>query len=490
MALPATLEGGSNTAGKANVSSTYDLFVNPPMTPADAGYVTAQNELDAGQITGSRTLRQPTTSIFNRQSVGIDTVEFSDFFTASTQNTGVWRSAATTFTIAQNAGYLTLNNSSVTTTGAAAIYQTWQSFSLYGHTPKMIEFSDYRTSLVATNQVAEYGLFLANLGVSPYTPTDGVYIRFNSTGVFGVINYNGVETSLQLLNSGQQEITENTKYRIVLNPYRIEFWGASATSSPRQLLGILPIPDANGPPFQSISAPFSIRLYNSGTAGSATQLKCAFVTVIEQDTNQGRPASHIQAGMGLSIYQGQNGGTMGSTALYTNSLAAGAGAVMTNTTAALGSGLGGQFSALPTLAAGTDGIVCSYQNPASTVTQSGRTMFITGVKIQSVVTTVLAGNATPVVYAYSLAYGHSAVSLATAEAVNAKAPRRVALGFESFAAAAAVGTLGSTNGITHQFDSPIVVNPGEFIAIAAKNLGVVTTTGVVTFMVTFIGYER
>ena len=53
-------------------------------------------------------------------------------------------------------------------------------------------------------------------------------------------------------------------------------------------------------------------------------------------------------------YQGQTGQTLGSTALYTNNLAAGAGAVMTNTTAALGSGLGGQFSALPTLAVGTD----------------------------------------------------------------------------------------------------------------------------------------
>jgi hypothetical protein len=53
-------------------------------------------------------------------------------------------------------------------------------------------------------------------------------------------------------------------------------------------------------------------------------------------------------------YQGQTGQTLGSTALYTNSQAAGAGAAMTNTTAALGSGLGGQFAALPTLAISTD----------------------------------------------------------------------------------------------------------------------------------------
>lgn len=82
--------------------------------------------------------------------------------------------------------------------------------------------------------------------------------------------------------------------------------------------------------------------------------------------SQAKAWAHVMAGAGGMSYQGQTGQTLGSTALYTNSLAAGAGAVMTNTTAALGSGLGGQFSALPTLAVGTDGIVSSYQVPVGT----------------------------------------------------------------------------------------------------------------------------
>jgi len=78
---------------------------------------------------------------------------------------------------------------------------------------------------------------------------------------------------------------------------------------------------------------------------------------------------------------------------------------------------------------------------------------------------------------------HTAVSLATAEAAWSKAPRRIPLGIQTFAAAAAVGTTWQV--VSMKFDRPIPVYPWEFVAISAKNLGVVTTTGVVTFLVTY-----
>ena len=488
MALDAAIQTGGSVAGKANVDTTFNLNVTLPLTAAQAGYATQQIELDKGDVLGSRTLRQPTASVFNRQSVGLDTVTWSDYFNAAAQNTGMWRSAVTGFTTAQTAGYLILNNAATVTANNAAIYQTYRTFTMLGSAPVLIEFSEFRSAVQAANQQAEIGLFLANLGSTPFTPSDGCYIRFNSSGAIGVLNYNGVEATISLLSGAQMVLNDNTTYRIIINHYRVEFWGASATSNPRVLLGVLPVPSANGPPFSALSAPFSIRLFNSGTAASGTQLRIANTVVVEQDIEQGDNAAHLLCGMGLMGSQGQNGGTMGSTALYTNSLAPGAGAVMTNTTAALGAGLGGQFAALPTLAANTDGILCSYQNPASAVAQTGRVLFITGVRIQGAVTTVLAGNATAVIYAYSLAYGHTAVSMATAEAIAAKAPRRVALGYETYAAAAALGALGA--GVTVAFSSPIVVNPGEFVAICAKNVGVVTTTGVITFLVTFDVYQK
>jgi hypothetical protein len=177
---------------------------------------------------------------------------------------------------------------------------------------------------------------------------------------------------------------------------------------------------------------------------------------------------------------------MGSTALYSNSLAPTAGAVMTNTTAALGSGLGGQFSALPTLAVNTDGIISSYQVPIGTSVLPGKTLYVNGVTINSVVTTVLVGNATSTTYIYSIAFGHNAVSLATTETTTSKAPRRKAIGIQTFAPAAAVGTLATP--IYYEFVNPVVVQPGEFIQIVGKNIGAVTTTGVITFIIDIDGY--
>ncbi len=69
-----------------------------------------------------------------------------------------------------------------------------------------------------------------------------------------------------------------------------------------------------------------------------------------------------------------------------------------------------------------------------------------------------------------------------------KGPRRIALGFESFTATAAIGVRGSDGGCEMTFNSPVVVQPGEFVAITAKNLGTVTSGGTITFLVTFDGY--
>jgi hypothetical protein len=57
---------------------------------------------------------------------------------------------------------------------------------------------------------------------------------------------------------------------------------------------------------------------------------------------------------------------------------------------------------------------------------------------------------------------------------------------ESYAAAAAVGTLGQ--GIILMFPTPQPVYPGEYADIALKNLGVVTTTGVITYVATIFGH--
>ena len=322
-----------------------------------------------------------------------------------------------------------------------------------------------------------YGIVATNAA-----PTDGIFFRMTSAAEFrAIVSTAGVETSM-LLSNALLTNGQATRFMICITDMSAEFYINT------NLVASIPITTAlsNGVLVSSPQQTIFYRVINGASApATPTVMKVSYVSVVLYSFQSGKPWSHIMAGMGGMGAQGQTGGTMGSTALYTNSLAAGAGAVATNTTAALGSGLGGQFSLLPTLAVPTDGIISSYQVPAGTNALEGKTLYITGVHIVGIVSTVLVGG--PVLGLWSLAFGHTSVTLATAEGAGTKAPRRVPLGIQGWVAAAAVGAQADRD-IHIAFNSPIVVQPGEFVQTVFKNIGVVTTTGVITFLVTFDHY--
>jgi hypothetical protein len=108
------------------------------------------------------------------------------------------------------------------------------------------------------------------------------------------------------------------------------------------------------------------------------------------------------------------------------------------------------------------------------------------------VQTVVVGG--PYVCQYSLAFGHTAVSLVTAEAAATKASRRVPLPAltQVVTAAQAVSTMVSQPGGAFQDfgDAPIFINPGEFVQLVGKHIGTAGTTGTVAHVVTFVyGWE-
>jgi hypothetical protein len=200
----------------------------------------------------------------------------------------------------------------------------------------------------------------------------------------------------------------------------------------------------------------------------------------------------IQAGDRLSVignrlagsYQGLSGGTMGSLATYVNSTNPTA-AAPSNTalTANLPGGLGGQGAVTAAVAAATDGIWGSYQVPAGTTAVQGRRLVIRGVLID-LINNGAAVATTATTIQFSLAFGHTAVSLATAEGAAAKAPRRVALGFATWPVGAAIGAAPTGGRIFADFgDASIYVNPGEFVALVGKFLiGTATASQVINFV--------
>ena len=475
----AVIETGGNSPGMANVDSNYNLQVITPTAMTQAGFVVLAGRNDDGTVVpGGRTNRIYVTE-GNRLAVAPHNLLWDDTFNATAQNTSKYKTNVTTQTVTFVNGYAILNGSNITTINTNCILQSYRTFPLFAKAELRANFSAMLTNAPQNNSVTEFGLFTipSNAGL----PSDGVFFRYNSSAELrGVISFAGTETQTAAITAPIFAV--NHDYVIVCQTNNVLFYIDDILQGKINLSTDAP---GQGQPMMSAALPITARHYIAGSAPAvATQLKISDIFVSLNGPDLCRSWSETKSGFGHMAYQGQNGGTMGSTALYTNSLAAGAGVAMTNTTAALGSGLGGQFATQPTLAAGTDGIVCSFQVPSGSTTQTARSLIIKGVRVSGGVTTALTGG--PVLYSYSLAYGHTAVSLATTEAATTKAPRRIPLGYETFAATAAVGVISTAP--SFQFTAPVVVGPGEFVAICAKNLGTVTSAGVIIFQITFDAY--
>jgi len=469
---------GGNSTDLASVDSNNNLNVNMPLSAETSGFSTMVTENDPGTVTGNRWMIIPEISADYRLRVGIDNLVFSENFPGATLNSTLWTAPVTTMTVTSAGGYANLNAAGSLASGAVARLQTYRHFPIYKNFTTYFDFDVSFTSTPVAGNVCEWGVFLST---STTAPTDGVFFRINSAGELRcVINNNGTEIQSNTLDFNSL-IGVNTIRTCLIDVLsdKVYFWIEDI------LVATLEPTVALGSTTQSQNLPLAFRNYNATATSTAQIMKIGMVNVSFADQNSGKPWPHIMAGQGGNSTQGQTGqATLGTYALYTNSLAADAGAAATNTTAALGSGLGGQFSVQPTLTVGTDGIISSYQVPAGTSTVPGKSLYITKITINAGVTTVLTGG--PVLYALSLAYGHTAVSLATTETATSKAPRRFPLGMMTFAATAAVGVIGTA--VDLDLTTPILVQPGEFVQVVAKNLGVVTSAGVITFIISFGGY--
>lgn len=469
---------GSVSGQSADVDSLRQLKVALPASTDNSGFAALATEYDDGSISGVRKVRKVQTLGDGHLRVGADSQQFAESFAGAAQNTAQFLSPVTTMTVVQNGGFLALNSGLSTASGAVARVQSYKAFTLNGQRPLIIEMGIQTAQLPQTNNVLEFGLGIAT---GTATPTDGIFFRVLANGEFrGVINNNGVETQTGSISYATEVGANASKiFAIYIYDDRVVF------RIDGKLAFEIDKPISAPTITSSQSMPLLFRNYNTGVTSAAQVLRLSYVSVFNGAVANNKPWNYIMASQGWHSSQGQTGGTMGSTALYTNSLAAGAGVAATNTTAALGSGLGGQFSVQPTLAAGTDGIISSYKLPVGTAALPAKQLCITDVKVQGAVTSTLTGG--PVLYAYSLAYGHTSVSLATTEtAAGTKAPRRLPLGYESFAAAAAAGTIGQ--GITLTLQTPVCVQQGEFVQLVAKNLGTVTSAGVIALQILLNGY--
>lgn len=478
----AVIDSGSNSAGKANVDAGYNLNVALSNTPAYIGGVRMFSENDPGTATGTPYLKSPETSPDYRLRVGMDTYSLSYTFNATAQNSGVWKYATSTMACTQSAGFLNINSAGTSTaSGNYTYYQSWKYFPLLGIAGMSVELTGQITMAPVANEV-----FLAGLGIptGAAEPVDGCWFELTSAGLKGCLRYNsGTVSKVDLMAAGSVPLNTNAKYAMVVQEREIEFWIDDV------LYGELDIPAAQGQPFLTTALPLFLQKYNSGTVGSSPNMiiKVGDINVQIMDVHSSKPWSHQMCGAGMCAYQGQDGNTMGTTAAYPNATAATTvtGAALSQTTA-LKTGLGGE-AGITAAVPGVDGWVTAYQNPAGSVNITPRTLYITGVRI-SAVNIGAAVATTPSTISWSIAFGGTQLnSLATAEGVAAKAARRVPLGLQSWVVGSAIGAQAAD--IVMAFNSPIVVNPGEYLGAVAKFVqGTATASQVIWSVVGFDGY--
>jgi hypothetical protein len=479
-----------NTSGRvAGVDGGGSLQVAFSNDPTYIGGVRVFSEVDAGTLTGTPTLISPHTTPEFRLKVGLDTLLFTDNFNGTAQNTSNWLYYFATMTITQAGGFALFNTNTDTTNAHACSLQSFRTFVLPGQSTLTLEFNMNMTNTCKANQIFEMGLFRP--ASTPTTaPVDGLFWRVDYSGAAprlqGVAVFNGgAETVVNLTTALPIQNTTAT-YLMCFDANEINWWVDDI------LAGTILITGLNSAPFLGTGMPIGMQQRNIGSVGaSPMQVKVANVLVTLDEMNSSKPWPHQMAGFNLMSTQNQNGTVIPtSTAMMATSLSPTVAAIANATAAAGNLGLGGQFAVNPTLTAGTDGILCSFANPAGSINQTPRTLYITGITIQSIVTVALVGG--PIIYAHALCYGGSNVSLATTESTTfatgtAKAYRRVPLGLEGFPATAAVGVVSGV-GVRVRFQTPIVINPLEFVAITTKNLGTVSSAGVITSVVTVNGY--
>ena len=379
-------------------------------------------------------------------------------------------------TNAWTASGLVTNSGNVTTTTTGTSFATWAEFPILGASILYCEIEGSFSQQPTSSTIIDFGLFRPNTA-NPYNPTDGVSFRLTSAGMLGVINSNGTETQTGVFS---WTYVNKQKYKFIISVHEreVEFWIDGT------LYASITTPVGQGQPAMSASLPFALRhSITGGTAGAALSFVLNDYTVSLGGPNIAQTASILGQRI-YGSYQGLSGGTMGTLATYPNSTTPTAAAASNTTlTANLPAGLGGQGIANATAAAATDLIFGSYQVPTGTANIQGRRLILRGVVVDAINTgAAVATTATTI--QWSLAFGHTTVSLASGEGAAAKAPRRIALGYMTWPVGAAIGAGPQGGRLVMDFgDAPVFINPGEFVALVGKVIvGTATASQTISYI--------
>jgi hypothetical protein len=324
-----------------------------------------------------------------------------------------------------------------------------------------------------------------------------VYVRTNSSGSYLVLRNNSATDSAVSSafkdNTGAATWfpTSGRKYQFILywTTREVEIWINDPVTEIIFLAAQLAVPAGYGSPTASAALPIFVRQYHSGTPTVAGQFTLSRNSVRRGGSNIGTTLNVAAArGYESNLLPGSLASTQIQT-ITTGSIVRPSAAVPANTTSTLAS-LGGIYVETGTLAIGTDAILMSFLNPVLPVAVAAtyapqRRLRIDGVSICSGVTVAFATGGFQ--KHFYLAYGSTSVSLAgvAADTVTTKAYRRMHIPIVQYYTA--THAPGAPNGAAtfYALQTPIYINPGEYVALVTFHQGTVGTTGVITHSLQF-----
>ena len=456
-----------NTSNQVKVVPETDAANNS----ANVGCLRTFQELDNGSILGTAVLKSGDIDSDYRQKVSSDTLLDTETFNYTAQNTGKHTFANATMAVAWGTSGMSTNSGAIVTTGTGLTFGSYAEFPVLGNHDLYCELECGFSVNPQANVIIDFGMFRRGASAA-YAPADGAFFRLTSAGLQGVISNNGSESYTSTFGF-TPVIAQKYQFIVQINQRQVSFWVNEV------LYGVIVTPNAQGQPFISSTLPFSVRQAHIGTAGGVLSFTLNNYSILLGGSVYAEKIGE-RANAIMGSYQGLSGGTMGSLSAYTNSTNPTA-AVPSNTalTANLPTGLGGQAWETVTLAVNTDGILLSYQVPAGTISVPGKRLRVIGVKLSSFIQTIIAGG--PLNRVFTLAFGHTAVSLATTEAATTKKPRIVLLPelTQTITATQAVSTVVAQVAPVCNFTNPIYVNPGEFVQVVVKHIGTVGVSGTI-----------
>lgn len=483
----ANISGGSNSANKANVDTNYNLNVVTPQNETQAGFTQMSSEVDAGAVLGTRSVRAVEVSHDYRVRVGTDSPLFNMSFEGTIIAQAHIQQNLITMAVAQNSGFLIINSGSSIVPNINANIRTYRTFPLLGSYPTYCDMWLREANSTATFATSEWGFGYVS---GAATPTDGIFFRRLGGGQLqAVINFAGTEVT-QLITTtnvpardgtGSFDPAETNHYLISNHNDDVEFWINDT------LVARIATPSTQGGPSSSALQPVFARVINPATAPSAARrIEIGFLQVAGGDIQNNKTWSHQMVGSGGGAYQTQPGNASGQTATFAVGSAPAAG-TWTASTAPATNSLGGLWTSPATLPVGSenDYPIFAYSNPAGSNALPGKTLYVTGIKInETIVTTALGATANTLIWGAGV--GSTSTTLATTDGAATVGPRRIVVGTQTFAASAVAGSISGATSIDLS-EAPLVCPAGTFMHITLRLITGVAA-GAMRGSVTVIGY--